>query len=155
MCTYKLCHVTSWVDPVPPNIKSTRYPQTLKIQAFSSILSHNYFSICLGMIVSHNKLTRFLETSVPLLRGCSYPGKNSSFPGKNMLFPARIQNSRGAIVLYRILTYLVGRIFENINVIFFGKFPLNLTLDFLNLTKCNFRRHFGGCLVKKHGISCV
>ena len=69
-----------------------------------------------------------------------------------MFFPARIQNSRGAIVSYRISTYLVGGIFENINVIFFGKFPLNLTLDFLNLTKCNFRRHFGGCLVKKHGI---
>ena len=55
-----------------------------------------------------------------------------SFPGKNMFFPARIQNSRGAIVSYRILTYLVGGIFENINVIFFETFPLNLTLVFLN-----------------------
>ena len=88
---------------------------------------------------------------IPLLRGCSYPGKN-------MFFPARIQNSRVAKVSYRILTYLEGGIFENINVNLFWKISTKFDIGFFELTKCNFRRHFGFCLVKnmkKHGTSCV
>ena len=66
-----------------------------------------------------------------------------------MFFPARIQNSRGAIVSYLKLRYLVCGIFEKYQCHFFGRFPLNLTLDFFELTKCNFRRHFGGLFGKK------
>ena len=53
-------------------------------------------------------------------------------PGEVQFFPGEEHVPTRAIVSYRILTYLEGGIFKNINVIFFGKFALNLTLDFLN-----------------------
>ena len=100
-----------------------------------------------------------MEEPVPLFRGCFYPGKNCSFPGKKMFQPAWLQilkQQRRDSCIPHIDRLRKRDIWKyQYHDQFFFKISTKFDIGFFEITKCNFRRHFSGCLVKNIDLKCL